>query len=103
MQENINIKRKRAGELNMEGSILDPRKKLIGSHCIIYSISISFLAFLIVSVFLNLGFNSQYTSLKNNLLNTYNEQIIFEQYLLTIKVYLLEGGLTIQQVLNVTN
>ena len=57
--------RKRAGELDLSGSMLDQNVKIIGIHCIVYIISISFLAFLILSLTQNLSYNSTYLAHKD--------------------------------------
>lgn len=95
--------RKRAGELDLSGSMLDPNSKLIGIHWIVYIISISFLIFLAVSLSLNLGYNSAYLAHKNEILTIYSKQISFEKYLLTIKTYLTQGATAIEALFAVTN
>lgn len=57
--------------------MLDPNTKIIPSHFIVYAIGISFLSFLIASVILNLQYHDEYMDIKDNLISTYNDQILF--------------------------
>lgn len=85
-------KRKRSGELDLAGSSLDPQKKVRPSHCALYAISLSFLIILGLSLHYQMKFSSTYIMAKNVLLDSYNNQILFEQYLLLSKLILITGS-----------
>jgi hypothetical protein len=76
-QERSDNRRKRSGELDLTGSMLDPSNKLLADHCILYLVSLSFLLILGLSIHFKLQFDANYLQGKNELLTTYEDQIIF--------------------------
>lgn len=96
-------KRKRSGELDLAGSMLDPANKLLRDHCVLYLVSLSFLLILGLSLHFQLQFNTSYLHAKDELLYTYSDQINFEAELLTSKVFFAGGSAFFSQFFGVPN
>ncbi len=83
--------RKRPGELDLADSTLDPNARVRPKNCLLYAISLTFLAIFGFSLYFHLQFNAAYLLGKRGLLQAYNSQALFQGQIITSRVLFIHG------------